>query len=107
MDSVRSPDRAVEHARPSDGRESRPRVTLYSVNWCGWCHRARAWLGRHGIEFDEIEVPDFQPHRSEVIKVSGQMEVPVILVEIGGKRHVFLEESDPRLHALLGTSAAS
>ncbi len=101
------PERVVDHARSSDGGGSHPRVTLYSVNWCGWCHRASAWLESRSIEFDEIEVPDFQPHRSEVIEVSGQMEVPVIVVQVGSERHVFLEESDPQLHALLGASAAS
>ena len=107
MDPVRTPEPVVDHARPCDGGASHPRVTLYAVSWCEWCHAARVWLERHGIEFHEIRVPDFQPHRSDVIEISGQMEVPVIVVEVGAERHVFLEETAPRLHELLGVSAAS
>ncbi len=80
-------------------------VTLYSVPWCGWCHRASAWLDRHGVDYEEVSVEDFQPMRSEVIAVSGQMEVPVIVVELGGERYTFLDETDQRLHELLGVKA--
>lgn len=78
------------------------RVTLYSVDWCGWCHRARAWLDEHGVAYREIEVQDLQPERREVLEVSGQYEVPVILVELGSDRHVFLDELDPELPKILG-----
>ncbi len=77
-------------------------VTLYSVPWCGWCQDARAWLERRGLAFEEIRVPDSQPERAQVIEVSGQMEVPVIVVHRDGRPHVFLDENDPELHALLG-----
>ena len=107
MNSGQSPNRSVESTHPSADDESRPQVTLYSVSWCGWCDLARTWLERHSVEFDEITVVDFQPHRRQVIEISGQMEVPVITVNVGGKCHVFLEESDPQLHVLLGKPATS
>ena len=95
----------VSPDQPPPSAHSAAKVTLYSVPWCGWCHRASAWLDHHGIDYEEIRVADFQPMRSEVIEVSNQMEVPVIVVELGGARHTFLDETDQGLHELLGVEA--
>ena len=46
-------------------------------------------------------VPDAQWERQEVVAVSGQTEVPVIVVARDGRRHVFLEETHPELPGLL------
>ena len=86
------------------GITSKARVTLYSVDWCGWCLRARAWLDEHGVVYGEIEVQDLQPERHEVLDGSGQYEEPVIQVELGSDRHVFLDEQHPELAKLLGIS---
>ena len=80
-------------------------MTLCSVPWCGWCHRPSAWLDRQGVDYEEVRVADSQPMRSEVIAVSSQMEVSVIVVELGGERHTFLNETDQRLHEPLGVDA--
>ena len=81
---------------------SKPEVTLYSVDWCGWCHLARAWLDEHAVSYREIEVPDLQQERHEVLEISGQLEVPVIVVERDGQRHVFLDEHNLELRQVLG-----
>ena len=76
-------------------------ITLYGVTWCPWVRRARKWLESNGLQFAWVEVPDAQWERKEVVEVSGQMEVPVIVVEQAGKRHIFLDETNPELAALL------
>lgn len=77
-------------------------ITLYGVDWCPWVRRARSWLDTHGLPYDWVRVPDAQWERHQVVEVSGQMEVPVIVVARDGKRHVFLEETHPELPGLLG-----
>jgi glutaredoxin len=77
-------------------------ITLYGVNWCPWVRRAREWLEFHKLPFHWVQVPDSQRERQEVLEVSGQTEVPVIVVSHMGKRHIFLEESHPELRSLLG-----
>ena len=83
-------------------RISEPKVTLYSVSWCGWCDLARAWLDEHDVSYREIDVPDMQQERHEVLQVSGQLEVPVIVVEFDGQQHVFLDERNSELRQVLG-----
>jgi len=83
-------------------RTSEPEVTLYSVGWCGWCDLARAWLDEHDVFYREIDVPDVQRERHEVLQISGQLEVPVIVVERDGHRHVFLDERNSKLRQVLG-----
>lgn len=82
--------------------DSKPEITLYGVTWCPWVRRAQNWLESHGLPFEWVLVPDAQWERKEVVEVSGQMEVPVILVRHEGKRHIFLEETHPELKTLLG-----
>ena len=76
-------------------------ITLYGVNWCPWVRRAKSWLEGNGLPYEWVQVPDAQRERREVMEVSGQMEVPVIVVERDGKRHIFLEETHPELATLL------
>ena len=82
-----------------------PSVTLYGVDWCPWVRQARMWLDGHGIEYDLVRVPDSAYERSEVLKESGQYLVPVIVVQADGGRHVFLDETDPKLGELMGVGA--
>lgn len=77
------------------------KVTLYGVEWCPWVRKARNWLDQHCIQYDWRIVPDRQSDRSKVIEVSGQSEVPVIVVTSGNKQHIFLEETHPELGLLL------
>lgn len=79
-----------------------PRVTLYGVDWCPWVVKARRWLEGNGVDYRMVTVPDDQRERREVVEVSGQFEVPVIVVEDSGRKHVFLEETHPELPELLG-----
>ena len=77
-------------------------ITLYGVTWCPWVIRARNWLEANRFPYEWVQVPDAQWERREVVEASGQMEVPVIVVEQEGKRHVFLDETHPDLAMLLG-----
>lgn len=54
-------------------------VTLYSTTWCGYCSRTRAFLRKHNIPFDEIDVEE----SSEAMRQIMQMQaygVPVVVV---------------------------
>ena len=79
-------------------------VTLYGVEWCPWVASAKRWLDIHAVDYELVEVADYQPRRTEVLKASGQYEVPVIVVESSRGRHVFLDETDEELAELLGVA---
>ena len=59
------------------GRE----VIVYSTPTCPWCVRAKDYLRNNGIEFEEKDVSvDVQGAR-EMVKISGQMGVPVLSID--------------------------
>lgn len=53
-------------------------ITLYQVEWCPYCHRAREALTELGLDYQIVNVPASMPERTEVIELSGQRRVPVM-----------------------------
>lgn len=59
----------------------------------------RRRLGEHGLSYQVITVPHSRPDRHIVQEVSGQLLVPVLVVEENGERLVLSDEND--IHAYL------
>ena len=57
------------------------KVTVYSTKTCPWCHKAKDFLKQQKIKFEEKDVAADDKAREEMIEKSGQMGVPVIIVE--------------------------
>ncbi|OGI76792.1 NrdH-redoxin [Candidatus Nomurabacteria bacterium RIFCSPHIGHO2_02_FULL_33_12] len=74
------------------------KITIYSTPSCHFCHMAKEYLTEKGIEFTDIDVAENQEARTEMIKISGQMGVPVIQVE----NDVIIGFNKPVLNDLLG-----
>lgn len=60
-------------------------VTIYSSDFCPFCHRAKALLSAKGAEFKEIKVDGSPKLRQEMTRKAGQRTVPQIWI---GQRHV-------------------
>ncbi|MFH2027588.1 MAG: glutaredoxin domain-containing protein [Nanoarchaeota archaeon] len=58
-----------------------PKVTVYSTPTCPWCHKAKDWLKEHKVEYEDKDVSADEEARKELVEKSGQMGVPVIVVE--------------------------
>lgn len=56
------------------------RVRLFSTPVCGYCRRAKAYLRDSGIDFVEVDITKDRRGRREMIAMTGQHGVPVILV---------------------------
>ena len=56
-------------------------VRIYSTPTCPYCIRAKKYLQEHGIPFENIDVSSDQAGLQDMIKVSGQMGVPVVLID--------------------------
>lgn len=71
------------------------KVTIYSSDYCPYCHRAKALLQARGVtDYEEIVV-DGQPElRAEMTKRAGRTSVPQIFI---GETHVGGSDD---LHAL-------
>jgi glutaredoxin 3 len=64
---------------PTQARAAKPRLRLYNAEWCWYCQRVREKLGQLGLAYELIEVPVRHSLRKEVLEVSGQTSVPVLV----------------------------
>lgn len=54
-------------------------IELYQFEECPYCQMVRQWLSDHKISYIIHSVPHERSQRKEVIKVSGQPLVPVLV----------------------------
>jgi len=60
---------------------------MYTTDWCGYCHRAKALLEARGLEFEEIHMDGDPAFRAKLLDLTGRWTVPQIFVDgrpIGG-----------------------
>lgn len=55
-------------------------VTIYSTPTCGYCKKAKSFFSEHDIDYTEHDVSESKEKRQEMVQKSGQMGVPVIIV---------------------------
>ncbi len=107
-------------------------VKIYTTPTCGYCHQARSYLGQLGVKYTEYDVSLDEKAAEEMVRASGQMGVPVIVIDgevvvgfdrgrlqallAGGKIHFGLKVADadriaqkqgaiPVFGAIIGTVA--
>jgi len=82
------------------------KIELYTTQWCGYCARARALLGRKGVEFTDIDVDADSAKRAEMVARSGGgMTVPQIFIDgehIGGSDDLAALDRSGALDGKLG-----
>ncbi|WP_342677738.1 FAD-dependent oxidoreductase [Methanofollis sp. UBA420] len=76
-----------------------PEVKVYSTKQCPYCRMVKAFLEKHGIEYENIDVGEDEEAARELFRVSKQLGVPVTVVG----EDVVVGFDAPRLNALFGT----
>lgn len=57
------------------------KITVYTTSTCAYCPMVKEWLKKKELDYEEV-VLDKQPERQqEMMEKSGQMAVPVTLVQ--------------------------
>lgn len=56
-------------------------VTVYSTPTCPWCTRAKSYLEEIGVAYEEKDVSEDVAAAREMVKISGQMGVPVLSID--------------------------
>jgi glutaredoxin-like YruB-family protein len=56
-------------------------VKVYSTSTCPWCVRVKEFLKENNVVFEDYDVGSDQPKADEMVKVSGQMGVPVLDIQ--------------------------
>ncbi|CAN5400314.1 glutaredoxin 3 [soil metagenome] len=81
------------------------RVTIYTTQFCPYCHSAKALLRKKGAAFDEIDVSyDPDGRRTMTVKAGGRWTVPQIFIgdlHVGGSDELHALERQGRLDPLL------
>lgn len=57
------------------------KVKVYSTPTCPYCVMAKEFLKENKIEFEDIDVSQNQEAANEMVEKSGQMGVPVLMIE--------------------------
>lgn len=57
------------------------KVVIYSTPTCPYCKRAKEYLSRKGISYTDIDVAQDKEKAKEMTEKSGQMSVPVIIID--------------------------
>ena len=74
-------------------------MTVYSADWCAFCHAVKDYLEKIGVAFTEKNVEEQREYAEEAVKKSGQTGIPVI--DIDGTIIVGFDR--PRIDATLKT----
>jgi glutaredoxin 3 len=82
--------------------EGAKKVDIYSTPSCHFCQMAKAYFAEHNIPFTNYDVASDDTKRAEMIDKSGQMGVPVIIIE---DRDVIVGFNQPLLAKLLNIAA--
>ncbi len=72
------------------------KVVIYSTPTCPYCKRAKDYLSRKGIPYTDINVAEDREKTKEMVQKSGQMGVPVIIINdneiVGGFNQSLLDK---------------
>jgi mycoredoxin len=63
---------------------SAPVVTMYSTQWCGYCHRLKSQLDREGIDYEVVDIEHVADAATLVASINnGNMTVPTLVYSDG------------------------
>ncbi|MBE3519753.1 MAG: glutaredoxin family protein [Firmicutes bacterium] len=72
-------------------------VIVYSTPTCPWCSRAKAYLTQLGVPYEDKDVSRDVEAAREMVRISGQMGVPVLVID----GNVVVGFDKPRIDELL------
>ena len=75
------------------------KVTIYSTPSCHFCHMAKDFFKEKGVEFEDFDVSKDLEKRKEMLDRSGQMGVPVIIIN---NKELIVGFNKPKIIEILG-----
>ena len=78
-----------------------PKVKIFSTPTCHFCALAKEYFKENNVEFENVDVASDLEARKEMVDISGQMGVPVIIIG----DNVIVGFNKPKLASLLGLPA--
>lgn len=56
-------------------------ITVYGAPWCAFCHAAKQYLDKLGVEYEDVDVDKDPANARAAIEKSQQMGIPVIDID--------------------------
>lgn len=83
-----------------------PHIRMYTGDACSFCMRAKRFLSKKGVAFEEIHIDRRDPAaREQLVALTGRYTIPQILIDetpIGGWDDLKALDDAGRLDAMLG-----
>jgi glutaredoxin 3 len=79
-------------------------ITVYTTTFCPYCVRVKRLLDAKGLQYEEINLARDPEGRSELVKLTGMMTFPQVLVDgqlVGGFTETQAAAQSGRLDELL------
>jgi len=73
------------------------KIKIYITPTCPYCLQAKNYFESKNIDYQEIDIAKNQKAAEEMIKISGQMGVPVIQID----NHIILGFDEEKIKAIL------
>ena len=83
---------------PLFGQKIMSKVTIYSTPSCHFCHMAKDYFKEKNVVFEDFDVASDMDKRKEMLDKSGQMGVPVIVID----DQLIVGFNKPKIMDLLG-----
>jgi glutaredoxin 3 len=77
-------------------------VLVYTTPTCGYCHQVKQYLSQRGVSHREVDVAADHQAASEMVRLSGQRGVPVVVID----GQVVVGFNRPRIDELLSAKSA-
>jgi glutaredoxin-like YruB-family protein len=78
------------------------KIEIYSTPTCHFCHMAKDYFKKNNLAFTDYNVGSDTAKRTEMVEKSGQMGVPVIVID---NMEIIVGFDQDRLGELLGVTS--
>ena len=56
-------------------------IKVYTIQNCEWCKKAKVWLQKNKISYQELDTTEVHQYREDLIFKTGQLAVPTFEVD--------------------------
>ncbi|MFW6269349.1 MAG: glutaredoxin 3 [Bacillota bacterium] len=86
-------------------KKDKPEIEIYTLDWCPYCRRAKAFLKSKGFSYKEYNIKDEKIKKEMEARTDGAKTVPQIFIDdqlIGGYDDMFELKQRGKLNDILG-----
>lgn len=78
------------------------KVTIYTTPACAYCKATKEFFKENKINYQEVDVSVDRQAAQMIVEKSGQMSVPITIIEKNGKEEIVVGFDRPKFSEILG-----